>query len=177
MPGRLLVEIQQARLEQLRTAQQAILVRPEDCPEASFAVYYEPLEGAGGDFYDVVPVDSHSFGYFVADVSGHGVSAAFLTSAPSTAPPRAPESAVSEPAGGFPTKPDLEGFARPVARRRSQASSSPQLRFERLVSRLVAQLDTTAAVILPELAASFERTRTAMEEFCLPHGPADRLAK
>ena len=71
----------QARLEELRDAQQAILVRPESCPEASFGVYYEPLEGAGGDFYDVVPVDSDVFGYFVADVSGHGVSAAFLTSA------------------------------------------------------------------------------------------------
>lgn len=71
----------QARIEQLRDAQQAILVRPEDCPAASFAVYYRPLEGAGGDFYDVVTVDSEVFGYFVADVSGHGVSAAFLTSA------------------------------------------------------------------------------------------------
>ncbi len=79
--NRLLVEKQRARLEELRNAQQSILVRPEDCPDASFAVYYEPLEGAGGDFYDVVPVDSQAYGYFVADVSGHGVSAAFLTSA------------------------------------------------------------------------------------------------
>jgi phosphoserine phosphatase RsbU/P len=71
----------QTRLEELRHAQQAILVHPESCPEASFAVYYEPLEEAGGDFYDVVRVDAGVFGYFVADVSGHGVSAAFLTSA------------------------------------------------------------------------------------------------
>jgi len=70
-----------ARLEEFRNAQQAILVRPEDCPGASFAVFYKPLEGAGGDFYDVVAVDSDVFGYFVADISGHGVSAAFLTSA------------------------------------------------------------------------------------------------
>jgi sigma-B regulation protein RsbU (phosphoserine phosphatase) len=71
----------QARIEELRGAQQAILVRPEHCPQACFAVFYEPLEGAGGDFYDVVAVDSDVFGYFVADVSGHGASAAFLTSA------------------------------------------------------------------------------------------------
>jgi len=70
-----------ARLEELRTAQQAILVRPEDCPAANFAVFYEPLEAAGGDFYDVVPIGEDMIGYFVADVSGHGVSAAFLTSA------------------------------------------------------------------------------------------------
>ena len=70
-----------ARLDQLRDAQQAILVRPDDCPEASFAVYYQPLEEAGGDFYDVVPLGPGIFAYFVADISGHGVSAAFLTSA------------------------------------------------------------------------------------------------
>jgi sigma-B regulation protein RsbU (phosphoserine phosphatase) len=79
--NRIIARQHQARLEQLRDAQQAILVRPENCPEASFGVFYKPLEGAGGDFYDVVEVDSDVYGYFVADVSGHGVSAAFLTSA------------------------------------------------------------------------------------------------
>ncbi|MES1256794.1 MAG: response regulator, partial [Acidobacteriota bacterium] len=38
----------QTRIEELRSAQQAILVRPENLPGASFAVFYEPLEGAGG---------------------------------------------------------------------------------------------------------------------------------
>jgi sigma-B regulation protein RsbU (phosphoserine phosphatase) len=79
--NRAAVRQQQARLEELRHAQRSILVRPEDCPEAAFAAYYEPLEEAGGDFYDVVAVDSDVFGYFVADISGHGTSAAFLTSA------------------------------------------------------------------------------------------------
>jgi phosphoserine phosphatase RsbU/P len=79
--NRAIAQAHQARLEELRNAQQAILVRPDDCPQASFAVFYQPLEGAGGDFYDVVTVDSDVFGYFVADVSGHGASAAFLTSA------------------------------------------------------------------------------------------------
>lgn len=69
------------RLEEFRNAQQSILVKPEDCPEASFGVSYVPLEGACGDFYDVNEIDADVFGYFVADVSGHGVSAAFLTSA------------------------------------------------------------------------------------------------
>jgi sigma-B regulation protein RsbU (phosphoserine phosphatase) len=70
-----------ARLEQLRDAQQAILAQPDDCPEANFAVHYKPLEEAGGDFYDVVPLGADMFAYFVADISGHGLSAAFLTSA------------------------------------------------------------------------------------------------
>jgi len=79
--NRLLIEEQRARLEQLRTAQRAILVRPEDCPGADFGVFFRPLEEAGGDFYDVAEVAPEVFGYFVADISGHGVSAAFLTSA------------------------------------------------------------------------------------------------
>lgn len=76
-----LVREHRARLENLREAQQAILVRPEELPAAAFAVYYEPLEETGGDFYDVVAINAEVFGYFVADVSGHGTSAAFLTSA------------------------------------------------------------------------------------------------
>jgi sigma-B regulation protein RsbU (phosphoserine phosphatase) len=79
--NRALVREHRAHLEQLRDAQQAILVRPENCPEAGFAVYYKPLEEAGGDFYDVVPISAGVFAYFVADISGHGVGAAFLTSA------------------------------------------------------------------------------------------------
>jgi sigma-B regulation protein RsbU (phosphoserine phosphatase) len=79
--SRLLARQHQERIEELRNAQQAILARPEDCPAAAFAVYYKPLEETGGDFYDVLQVDSDVFGYFVADISGHGVSAAFLTSA------------------------------------------------------------------------------------------------
>lgn len=79
--NKLLAREHKTRLEEFRNAQQAILVRPEDLPEANFAVRYLPLEGAGGDFYDVVEIDPDVYGYFVADVSGHGVSAAFLTSA------------------------------------------------------------------------------------------------
>lgn len=79
--NRAMVAQQRARLDQLRNAQQAILTRPEDCPGANFAVYYKPLEEAGGDFYDVVPLGAGIFAYVVADISGHGVSAAFLTAA------------------------------------------------------------------------------------------------
>jgi sigma-B regulation protein RsbU (phosphoserine phosphatase) len=79
--NRALVAQQRSRLDQLRDAQQAILVRPQDCPEANFAIYYKPLEEAGGDFYDVIGLGAGMFAYFVADISGHGVSASFLTSA------------------------------------------------------------------------------------------------
>jgi hypothetical protein len=44
--NRPLVAQQRAWLDQLRDAQQAIQVRPEDCPETHFAVYFKPLEEA-----------------------------------------------------------------------------------------------------------------------------------
>jgi len=72
---------QRARIEELRQAQQSILVAPEEFPEGSFAVAYEPLDAVGGDFYDVVPLRGGAIGYFVADISGHGVAASFLTAA------------------------------------------------------------------------------------------------
>jgi sigma-B regulation protein RsbU (phosphoserine phosphatase) len=79
--SRALARRNQERLAEWRDAQRAILVQPGDRPEAGFAVYYQPLDGAGGDFYDVVSSSPGVFGYFVADISGHGVSAAFLTAA------------------------------------------------------------------------------------------------
>lgn len=71
----------QSRMEEFRSAQHAMFVRPQDLPAANFSVCYVPLDAAGGDFYDVVELNAEVYGYFVADVSGHGVSAAFLTSA------------------------------------------------------------------------------------------------
>jgi sigma-B regulation protein RsbU (phosphoserine phosphatase) len=74
-------EQQQARLEELRQAQQSMLVRPEDVPEAHFSVCYRPLGAAGGDFYDVLPMGEDIVNYFVADISGHSLGASFLTAA------------------------------------------------------------------------------------------------
>lgn len=79
--NRALAAQQRARMKELRNAQRAILTQPSDCPDARFGVHYESLEEAGGDIYDVVRIDPDVFGYFVADVSGHGAGAAFLTSA------------------------------------------------------------------------------------------------
>lgn len=79
--NRALAARQRETLDHLREAQRAILASPHDCPEARFSVYYKPFEETGGDFYDVFPVGAEMFAYFVADISGHGASAAFLTSA------------------------------------------------------------------------------------------------
>ncbi len=65
-------------VERLRDAQQAILVRPEHCPDARFSVYYRPLEEAGGDFYDVVEFPDGKIVFCIADITAKGVAAALL---------------------------------------------------------------------------------------------------
>jgi sigma-B regulation protein RsbU (phosphoserine phosphatase) len=76
-----LMEAQAQRLGQIQAAQQSLLVRPEDLPEARFGVHFAPVLEAGGDIYDVLPTGVGVFDYIVADVSGHDLGAGFLTSA------------------------------------------------------------------------------------------------
>jgi serine phosphatase RsbU (regulator of sigma subunit) len=46
----------------------------------SFSSFYQPMEHLGGDFYDFITIDHENIGILLSDVSGHGVSAAFITS-------------------------------------------------------------------------------------------------
>lgn len=48
-------------------------------PYISFKVLYMPAERLSGDFYDVYWLDETHIGFYVCDVSGHGVPAAMLT--------------------------------------------------------------------------------------------------
>ena len=55
---------------------------PQSLPQADsvrFDVCYYPHDLIGGDFYDVLPLDAGRYGFMVADVTGHGVSAALYT--------------------------------------------------------------------------------------------------
>lgn len=55
---------------------------PRELPEigdASFHVLYRPAGYVSGDIYDVVRLDEHHIGFFVADAVGHGVPAALMT--------------------------------------------------------------------------------------------------
>jgi len=74
-----IIELQAAKLRQVHEAQQAILTRPVEFPEAAFGVSYTPIIEAGGDFYDVFPLGEGAFGYFAADFSGHDIRTSYNT--------------------------------------------------------------------------------------------------
>jgi sigma-B regulation protein RsbU (phosphoserine phosphatase) len=54
---------------------------PEDLPPIpgfDIASYYQPSAMAGGDYFDIVPLVDDQWGLIVADVAGHGASAAVI---------------------------------------------------------------------------------------------------
>jgi len=76
-----IIKAQADKLQQVKEAQEAILVKPGDFPEAQFGVYFMPIYEAGGDFYDVLQLSEKIFAFFVSDVSGHDLKSSYLTSA------------------------------------------------------------------------------------------------
>jgi len=78
---RALVETQAEKLRHLAAAQQALLVNPQDLPEAAFAACWKPRQEVGGDFYDVVGIAPQIWDYIVADVAGHDLAASLATAA------------------------------------------------------------------------------------------------
>lgn len=64
-----------------RAIQGSILPRtPPRIEQLDIAALYAPATEVGGDFYDFVPIDDARAGFFIADVSGHGVPAALVAS-------------------------------------------------------------------------------------------------
>lgn len=68
-------------METARQIQSSIL--PERIPKLNgigvdFA--YHPMTAVAGDFYDFINIDQNKIGFFIADVSGHGVPAALIAS-------------------------------------------------------------------------------------------------
>lgn len=73
-----LTDALQSELEMAREIQEGLL--PRELPHLeglAFTVRYLPSRPVGGDLYDVVVLDDTHLGLFVADVSGHGLPAAF----------------------------------------------------------------------------------------------------
>jgi sigma-B regulation protein RsbU (phosphoserine phosphatase) len=68
-------------LEMAHKLQEAFL--PQKYPRienATFCHKYMPTEAVGGDFFEILPFGEQQVAVFVADVSGHGVRAALITS-------------------------------------------------------------------------------------------------
>ena len=78
---RAVIKVQQDKLQLIKKAQENLLVRSPDIPEAKFEILYQPIHEAGGDYYDVLSISPGIFGYFVGDISGHDVGTSMVTSA------------------------------------------------------------------------------------------------
>ena len=75
------VRSQDTMYVKLNTAQRGMLPKPDEMPDAAFAVHYRAFHAAGGDFYDVVRGKDGCYRYFIADISGHDVDTSLNTSA------------------------------------------------------------------------------------------------
>ena len=70
-----IADIQRAQTIQSLTCQKEL---PDD-PRIRFATHYIPHDVIGGDFYAIAQLDADRYGFLLADVTGHGVSAALYT--------------------------------------------------------------------------------------------------
>ena len=71
----------QGEMDTARQIQLSIL--PREIPiikGLDMAARYLPMTSVAGDFYDFLPIDDHRIGILVADVSGHGMPAALISS-------------------------------------------------------------------------------------------------
>lgn len=72
-------EIMDFELNIAKKIQSAILPQNLTVRQLSATVHYNPLYTVSGDFYDIQELADGSVAVFIADASGHGVPAAFLT--------------------------------------------------------------------------------------------------
>lgn len=59
--------------------QKGIYPKIRELPYCQIAVYDNPLEKVSGDFHDFIELPNGNYGFFIADVAGHGVPAALIT--------------------------------------------------------------------------------------------------
>ena len=72
----------QADLRRARDVQQKMLPELANMPLAErlhWAASFAPAQQVGGDYFDVLALDDHRAAILFADVSGHGLAAAFIT--------------------------------------------------------------------------------------------------
>ncbi len=69
----------QQDLDMARKLQMQLLPRNIKLPYLDFAYFYHPCTNLSGDMINIFPIDEEHTGIYIADVSGHGVSASMLT--------------------------------------------------------------------------------------------------
>ncbi|NLK62584.1 MAG: anti-sigma factor antagonist [Fusobacteria bacterium] len=75
-----LYEALEDELEMASEIQKNLLpIKFPEIPGYNFAVKYQPSQDIGGDFYDIVSMSNGYYGIAFADVSGHGIPAALLS--------------------------------------------------------------------------------------------------
>jgi serine phosphatase RsbU (regulator of sigma subunit) len=72
-------EVMENDLQMARIIQEEMI--PDKAPNDNTAFLFKPMEPVGGDFFDFINFREHEkIGIFISDVSGHGASAALITS-------------------------------------------------------------------------------------------------
>lgn len=151
-------------------------------PGLDLAAAYEPSKRAGGDYYDVFRLPGEDWGFFIADVSGHGTPAAVMMaithaiahSIPEPITPGEMLAAINERlverytggAGSFVTA--FYGVYRPRERTLTYASAGhnpPRLRYE----GSVVSLDSPSGLPLGIMPQEW------YPETCVRFGPTDLL--
>ena len=66
-------------LDMAKMLQRKLLPKASPNPRIDFSYLYKPCDMLGGDFIDMYNIGSDHLGVYIADVSGHGVSASILT--------------------------------------------------------------------------------------------------
>lgn len=71
---------QAEELAQAKEVQESLLpTELTNYPQLQFALYYRPSVSVGGDLYDLIPLSPRYVALYIADCSGHGVSAALMS--------------------------------------------------------------------------------------------------
>ncbi|MCL6414636.1 SpoIIE family protein phosphatase [Aestuariirhabdus sp. Z084] len=74
-----LAELQEDQRAGRQVQQKLLPQSPQEVAGFRFEYYICPSLYLSGDFVDIIPLDEHRFGFYLADVSGHGASSAFVT--------------------------------------------------------------------------------------------------
>lgn len=69
-------KVRQRQMNKARKIQENLHPRNIEVPGLNVATIYHPADEVGGDYYDVLPLENGAWLFCIADITGHGISAA-----------------------------------------------------------------------------------------------------